>query len=78
MGTTATPEPNTTQEAQSTAEPNTQPSAEPKAQPRIQSKKATNEGGAPAVDKYAEARLAKKKQRRRAHRKTISRPNTSG
>ena len=30
------------------------------------------------IDKYAEARLAKKKQRRRAHRKTIGRPNTGG
>jgi hypothetical protein len=31
-----------------------------------------------AVDKFAEARLAKKKQRRRAHRKTIKRSNTGG
>ena len=30
------------------------------------------------VDKYAEARLAKKKARRRAHRKTIARSNTNG
>jgi hypothetical protein len=32
----------------------------------------------PQVDKYAEARLAKKKQRRRAHRATIRRSNTGG
>jgi hypothetical protein len=31
-----------------------------------------------AVNKYAEVRLAKKKQRRKAHRKTIGRPNTGG
>ena len=30
------------------------------------------------VDKFAEARLAKKKQRRRAHRHTIRRSNTGG
>jgi hypothetical protein len=30
------------------------------------------------VDKFAEARLAKKKQRRRAHRATIRRSNTNG
>jgi hypothetical protein len=30
------------------------------------------------VNKYAEVRLAKKKQRRRAHRATIRRSNTSG
>ncbi len=29
-------------------------------------------------NKYAEARLAKKKQRRKAHRKTIARSNTNG
>jgi hypothetical protein len=32
----------------------------------------------PATNKYAEARLAKKKQRRRAHRLTIKRSNTGG
>ena len=31
-----------------------------------------------AVNKYAEVRLAKKKQRRKAHRKTIGRSNTGG
>ncbi|HET9792042.1 MAG TPA: hypothetical protein VFR08_12120 [Candidatus Angelobacter sp.] len=30
------------------------------------------------VDKYAEARLAKKKARRRAHRHKIKRSNTNG
>ena len=30
------------------------------------------------LNKYAEARLAKKKQRRKAHRKTILRSNTNG
>ena len=88
MGTAATPEPITTQEVQPTAEPDTQPTAEtkvepkaqaePKAQTHAQSKKAGNQGGTPAVDKYAEARLAKKKQRRKAHRLTIKRSNTNG
>ena len=31
-----------------------------------------------ATNNYAEARLAKKKQRRRAHRLTIKRSNTGG
>ena len=31
-----------------------------------------------ALNKYEEARLAKKKQRRKAHRKTILRSNTNG
>jgi hypothetical protein len=31
-----------------------------------------------AMNKYAEARLAKKKQRRKAHRLTIKRSNTNG
>ncbi len=30
------------------------------------------------LNKYEEARLAKKKQRRKAHRKTILRSNTNG
>ena len=30
------------------------------------------------INKYAEVRLAKKKQRRKAHRKTIGRSNTGG
>ena len=30
------------------------------------------------VNKFAEARLAKKKQRRKAHRATIKRSNTGG
>jgi len=31
-----------------------------------------------SMNKYAEARLAKKKQRRKAHRLTIKRSNTNG
>jgi hypothetical protein len=31
-----------------------------------------------AINKYAEVRLAKKKQRRKAHRLTIKRSNTNG
>ncbi len=31
-----------------------------------------------AMNKYAEVRLAKKKQRRKAHRLTIKRSNTNG
>ena len=34
--------------------------------------------GSDTTNKYAEARLAKKKQRRKAHRKTILRSNTNG
>ncbi len=63
-------------------EPNTIPEAEPqtqaKTQPSAQSKTARSEARPHAVDKFAEARLAKKKQRRRAHRATIRRSNTSG
>jgi len=41
--------------------------------------KATKKTAAPpAVNKYAEVRLAKKKQRRKAHRLTIKRSNTNG
>jgi hypothetical protein len=40
--------------------------------------KKTKAGSSGVVDKFAEARLAKKKQRRRAHRKTIKRSNTGG
>jgi hypothetical protein len=43
--------------------------------PRNPSEKKANSG---VVDKYAEARLAKKKQRRKAHRATIKRSNTGG
>ncbi len=44
------------------------------AEPTAAKRKAANG----AVDKYAEARLAKKKARRRAHRHKIKRSNTSG
>jgi hypothetical protein len=40
--------------------------------------KKTKAGSPGVVDKFAEARLAKKKQRRRAHRATIRRSNTGG
>jgi hypothetical protein len=40
--------------------------------------KKTKAGSSGVVNKFAEARLAKKKQRRRAHRKTIKRSNTGG
>ncbi len=41
--------------------------------------KAEKKSAAPnAMNKYAEARLAKKKQRRKAHRLTIKRSNTNG
>jgi hypothetical protein len=51
-----------------------EPNAAPQAQPKTAKVTATPH----KVDKYAEARLAKKKQRRRAHRATIRRPNTNG
>jgi hypothetical protein len=44
--------------------------------PETQTKAAKQ--SAHVVDKFAEARLAKKKQRRRAHRATIRRSNTGG
>jgi hypothetical protein len=41
--------------------------------------KAENKSASPnATNKYAVARLAKKKQRRKAHRLTIKRSNTGG
>lgn len=41
--------------------------------------KADKKSASPAgTNKYAEARLAKKKQRRKAHRLTIKRSNTNG
>ena len=41
--------------------------------------KADKKSASPAgTNKYAEARMAKKKQRRRAHRLTIKRSNTNG
>jgi hypothetical protein len=47
--------------------------SEPNATPETQAKPAKH-----VIDKFAEARLAKKKQRRRAHRATIRRSNTGG
>jgi hypothetical protein len=55
----------TTENSESTAAPET---------PAKAAKQASHQ----VVDKYAEARLAKKKQRRRAHRATIRRSNTGG
>jgi len=48
----------------------TVPETKPKAEKKSASTTPTN--------KYAEARLAKKKQRRKAHRLTIKRSNTNG
>jgi hypothetical protein len=46
----------------------TLPKAEPKSEKQL----------SPALNKYEQVRLAKKKQRRRAHRLTIKRSNTGG
>lgn len=51
-----------------------EPNKLPKAQPKAEKQSASPQ----VVNKYAEVRLAKKKQRRRAHRATIRRSNTSG
>jgi len=52
--------------------------SEPNAAPETQANTAKQAAKPHVVDKFAEARLAKKKQRRRAHRLTIKRSNTSG
>ena len=52
--------------------------SEPTAAPETRAKAAKPASEKHVVDKYAEARLAKKKQRRRAHRATIRRSNTGG
>jgi hypothetical protein len=52
---------------------NLEPTTAPETQDRT-AKQASHH----VVDKFAEARLAKKKQRRRAHRHTIRRSNTGG
>jgi hypothetical protein len=52
--------------------------SEPIMAPETKSKTAKQGSQHPVVDKFAEARLAKKKQRRRAHRATIRRSNTNG
>jgi hypothetical protein len=41
-------------------------------------KSARSSAAIDTLNKYAEVRLAKKKQRRKAHRKTIKRSNTNG
>ena len=48
--------------------------AVPEAKPKAEKKSAAPQ----TVNKYAEVRLAKKKQRRKAHRLTIKRSNTGG
>jgi hypothetical protein len=52
--------------------------SEPNAKPETQTQTANKSAAPQMVDKFAEARLAKKKQRRRAHRLTIRRSNTGG
>lgn len=51
--------------------------SEPEAAPETKAK-AEKHAAVHVVDKFAAARLAKKKQRRRAHRATIRRSNTGG
>lgn len=51
-----------------------EPNELPKGQPKSEKQAASPQ----VVNKYAEVRLAKKKQRRRAHRATIRRSNTGG
>jgi len=46
--------------------------------PATKGKSAKNSAASGTLNKYAEVRLAKKKQRRKAHRKTIKRSNTNG
>ena len=46
--------------------------------PKAQAKSEKQAAPPQVVNKYAEVRLAKKKQRRRAHRATIRRSNTGG
>lgn len=53
-------------------------SSEPNSVPETKAKPEKKAAPSQAVNKYAEARLAKKKQRRRAHRLTIKRSNTGG
>jgi hypothetical protein len=53
---------------------NSEPSAVPETKTKAEKKSASPQ----ATNKYAEARLAKKKQRRKAHRLTIKRSNTNG
>lgn len=53
-------------------------SSETNAVPEVKAKPEKKAAAPHAVNKYAEARLAKKKQRRKAHRLTIKRSNTGG
>jgi hypothetical protein len=53
---------------------NSEPSAVPETKAKAEKKSASPN----ATNKYAVARLAKKKQRRKAHRLTIKRSNTNG
>jgi hypothetical protein len=46
--------------------------------PNAQAKPEKQAASPQLLNKYAEVRLAKKKQRRRAHRATIRRSNTGG
>jgi hypothetical protein len=50
-----------------------EPTSVAKAEP-----KSGKQPASPALNKYEQVRLAKKKQRRRAHRLTIKRSNTGG
>lgn len=51
---------------------------ETNAAPEVRAKPGKKATAPNAVNKYAEAKLAKKKQRRKAHRLTIKRSNTGG
>jgi len=62
------------EENMSTTPVNSDPSAVPETKAKAEKKSASPQ----ATNKYAEARLAKKKQRRKAHRLTIKRSNTNG
>ena len=55
---------------------NTTEHSEANVAPEVQPKSAKQAAEPHVVNKYADARLAKKKQRRRAHRATIRRSNT--
>ena len=52
--------------------------SEPSAVPETKAKAEKKSAAPTPINKYAEARLAKKKQRRKAHRLTIKRSNTNG
>lgn len=58
----------------------TTPAVNPEANavPETKTKAERKSAFATPINKYAEARLAKKKQRRKAHRLTIKRSNTNG